>query len=320
MRKFSIISPVYNVEKYIRNFIVSVKNQSFKDFELLLVDDGSTDNSISIAKNELKGSAIDYRIISKKNGGQSSARNMGIKEAKGEWIVIIDSDDVIQSKYLESFNRVISENKCDVVICDINIVNDDSIFTESEDDYCVELGTGREFFQKFFMHDIIIGPYSLCMRRKYLLDLGLWYNEKSRYSEEFTFISYLLHDAKKVIHLKQKNYNYCLRKGSVSTSANIDKIVNGFNEIKINDKKFEQCNCDYCKKYRKYAMPRWIIATARFSSKNYDYDNYKELLNKLEYQKYREALIKFPDKKVSIAAKLLYHNLFITYLIFRKSR
>ena len=320
MKKFSIISPVYNVEKYIRNFIISIKNQSFKNFELLLVDDGSTDDSIKIAKEELKNSTVDYRIINKKNAGQSSARNVGIKEAKGEWLVTIDSDDTIQSKYIESFNRVISENNCDVVICDINTVNNENVFIENDDDYCIESGRGQEFFQRFFMHDIVVGPYSLCIRKKYLLDIGLLYNEKSRYSEEFTFISYLLHDAKKVIHLKQRNYNYCLRKGSVSTSANIDKIVNGFNQIKKYNVKFEKCNCNYCQEYRKYAMARWIIATSRFSAKNYDYKSYKELLNKLEYRKYRNSLVNFPDKKVSLVARILYHNLFITYCIFKKSR
>lgn len=316
--KFSVISPVYNVNKYIGNLIKSLDNQKYKNFELILVNDGSTDNSIEIAKKELKKTNIKYKILEKENGGQSSARNYGIKNSSGEWIVIIDSDDTIQSNYLESFNRVIEEKKCDIIICDINRVTDKNIYDETNDKYIIEQDTGKKYFEKFIMHDIEIGPYSLCINRKYLLKEKILYNEKSRYSEEFIFITHLLHDASSVVHLKQRNYNYCLRNGSVSTSANIDKIVNGFNEIVTSSEKYEKCNCESCQVYNKYAHPRWIIATARFSSKNLKYSDYKILLEKLHYKENIARLYDFRKLTIRIVAHLLNKSRLVIYLIFKK--
>lgn len=98
--KVSIIVPIYNTEKYLEKCINSILKQSFDDFELLLVDDGSTDNSGKMCD---VYASMDKRIITfhKENGGVSSARNVGLKHAKGEWITFVDSDDEITIDYLE---------------------------------------------------------------------------------------------------------------------------------------------------------------------------------------------------------------------------
>lgn len=318
MTKVSIVSPVYNVEKYIKNLITSVKNQTYSDFELILVDDGSTDGSIKIAEKELKKTTINYQIISKENNGQSSARNVGINAAKGEYVCVVDSDDVIQPQYVEYLLEVITTSDSDVAFCDLNWVPEDKLFEISNDEKTYEVKSGKEFFYDFFMHNVEIGPVSLLIRRNLLKKIKICYNEKSRYSEEFTYICKLLHDAKKVVHLKQKLYNYCLRTGSVSTGANIDKVLNGYNEIVKNNSKFLECNCKYCKLYNKYAMPRWILATARFTAKNMKYFDYKVLLKKLEYRKNIRNLYSFPKLSVKIAALFLNFSLFITYHIFKR--
>ncbi len=318
MTKVSIISPVYNVEKYISNLIKSIKNQTFKDFELILVDDGSTDNSIKIAEIELKETNINYRIISKKNNGQSSARNEGINNAKYEYVCVVDSDDTIQPKYIENLLDAIIKSNSDVAFCDLNWVTADKLFEISDDDLIYDVKSGKEFFYDFFMHNVEIGPVSLLIKRELLEKMNIQYNERSRYSEEFTYICKLLHDAKNVVHVKQKLYNYCLRSGSVSTGADIDKVLNGYNEIIRNNIKYEKCNCSYCESYMKYAMPRWILATARFMAKNMKYCDYKELLRKLEYKKNIRELYSFPKFSIKVAALFLNTSLFITYQIFRR--
>lgn len=100
--KVSVIIPVYNVEKYIERCVDSVLNQTFQDYEVLLIDDGSTDNSGKICdKYSLKDSRI--KVFHKENGGVSSARNLGIDSAKGEWICFIDGDDWVKENYLRVF-------------------------------------------------------------------------------------------------------------------------------------------------------------------------------------------------------------------------
>ena len=119
----SVIVPVYNVEKWLDRCINSILLQSFKNFELLLVNDGSTDNSIEICNNYLKS---DERIsvFNKKNGGLSDARNYGLSYAKGKYIVFVDSDDYIQENYLFELYHGIHDNDAEVAVCGYNTVTE----------------------------------------------------------------------------------------------------------------------------------------------------------------------------------------------------
>lgn len=99
----SIIVPVYNAKKTLKRCINSIINQSYKDWELLLVDDGSTDDS-SIICDEYAQQDRRIRVFHKQNGGVSSARNVGLDNAIGEWVTFIDSDDWIEKRMLNIFN------------------------------------------------------------------------------------------------------------------------------------------------------------------------------------------------------------------------
>ncbi len=101
---FSVIIPLYNKEKNVKNTIQSVLNQTFKEFEIIVVNDGSTDNSLQIVQ-QINDSRI--KIIDKPNGGVSSARNKGIEEAKYEWIAFLDADDLWEKEYLEEYRKAI---------------------------------------------------------------------------------------------------------------------------------------------------------------------------------------------------------------------
>lgn len=111
---FSIIVPIYNVEKYIRQCVDSILNQTFADFELILVDDGSIDNSGKIC-DEYAAKDLRIKVIHKQNGGVVSARKTGVEAAKGEYCVTVDSDDYISSQQLERIAGVIVEHRPDVV-------------------------------------------------------------------------------------------------------------------------------------------------------------------------------------------------------------
>ena len=117
MVKVSIITPVYNVEACIERCVKSVMDQTCRDFEFILIDDGSKDNSIHIAKSLLEPSDINYKIITQKNSGVSTARNEGIKQALGEYITFLDSDDYIDSQFIEFMINKAESTKCDVVFC-----------------------------------------------------------------------------------------------------------------------------------------------------------------------------------------------------------
>ena len=131
--KVSIIIPVYNVEKYLNRCIKSILKQTFRDFELILVDDGSPDKCPQLCDDWCKK---DKRIwvIHKENGGQSSARNVGLEAARGEYIGFVDSDDWIEKDMLQLLYDSILKCRADISMCD----------------YVIDKGMKKKMKKKFF--------------------------------------------------------------------------------------------------------------------------------------------------------------------------
>lgn len=119
----SVIVPVYNVESYVAKCIDSIVNQTFRDLDIILIDDGSTDSSGSICDRFAEKDKR-IRVIHKKNGGVSSARNAGLDVAVGEYIVFIDGDDYVNPKMIETLCSLIIENNADLVMCNYIHVNE----------------------------------------------------------------------------------------------------------------------------------------------------------------------------------------------------
>ena len=129
MPKFSFIIPIYNVENYLCKCLDSIVQQQFKDYEAILIDDGSTDNSPAIC-DEYAERYPHLRVVHKENGGVSSARNVGLDVAKGEWIWFVDADDYIKEKSLELLADVVISNNCDLVFHGLIYVYEDGIVEE----------------------------------------------------------------------------------------------------------------------------------------------------------------------------------------------
>ena len=120
----SLVIPVYGVEKYIANCLKSVVNQEYKDFELLLVNDGTKDKSVEVINNFLKDYDLNYRIINKENGGLASARNEGIKKAKGEYVAFLDADDAISSDFLLNLFNSLQGKDYDFSFCNFEFTKE----------------------------------------------------------------------------------------------------------------------------------------------------------------------------------------------------
>lgn len=112
----SVVVPVYNAEKYLSNMVDSILDQDFEDFELFLINDGSTDKSLEICNNYLN---IDKRVvvIDKKNEGPSATRNLGIEKSNGKYLLFLDSDDIIENNMFKNMIEAAEKNDCDLVIC-----------------------------------------------------------------------------------------------------------------------------------------------------------------------------------------------------------
>lgn len=117
----SVVVPIYNVENYIKKCVDSILSQTYKNLEIILVDDGSPDNCPQIC-DEYAQKDSRIKVIHKENGGVSSARNIGMENARGKWIAFIDADDWIEEKYFEKMLDRVKTNDADIVLCGYNRV------------------------------------------------------------------------------------------------------------------------------------------------------------------------------------------------------
>lgn len=205
----SIIVPVYKAETFITRCIESIISQTYPNWELILVDDGSPDNSGRICE-EFAQKDSRIHVFHKPNGGVSSARNLGIESAKGDWITFIDSDDYIRPNYLENLS-----NSAD----DDLIISGSQRFGESEDDY--RLPESRKYeihefikmvFEAKSEDDIytscISYPWGKLLKSDIIKHNDLYFNSKMKLAEDTNFMLQYLENVRNVSFLKGGDYMY----------------------------------------------------------------------------------------------------------------
>lgn len=203
MCKISIIVPVYNNAIYLNRCVDSILNQKFTDFELILVNDGSRDRSGQICDEYCK---IDSRVktFHKDNGGVSSARNLGLDNALGEWVTFVDSDDWIdKTMYLDMYNTAIKEN-ADVVYCDINMVYCDKQIRWQAAEY--------DSSKISFLNNFIMSEWtSLCnvlAKRSLFVEKGIKCPESVSFYEDYHVVTRLMYFADTIAYLPKPLYSY----------------------------------------------------------------------------------------------------------------
>lgn len=206
----SIVVPIYNVEKYLKRCIKSILNQSFNNFEIILVNDGSTDKSIEICNKYIEEDSR-IKLINKKNGGLSSARNAGINVARGKYISFIDPDDCISENYFNILFKKAENNNCDVIVSGFKTVpnNIDVIPSYKLN----EVLKGTEFI---LSSDNVHSKNELCFVWRYLYKLKLikqnniLFNEKIFIGEDVVFNLEVLAISNRVMAISDILYYYTI--------------------------------------------------------------------------------------------------------------
>lgn len=217
----SIIVPVYNAERTIRKCIDSILCQSFTDFEILLVDDGSKDGSLSIC-NEYSSKDQRIRVFHKENGGASSARNLGLEEMRGEWVTFCDSDDFVGADWLDSFFRYAVPD-VDLVVQGHKLVRRDIECKQiSEKDITIEAKTGCDILARnnqFGYTQLKLFRSSVIHTFKLHFDKRFWLKE-----DELFVLSYLPH-VNKIAFSSKCEYYYVNNDDSLKyiVSGEVDK-------------------------------------------------------------------------------------------------
>lgn len=227
MPQLSIIVPVYNVEKYLRKCIESIISQTFSDFELILVDDGSPDKSPKIC-DEYAQKDSRIKVIHKKNGGLMSAWKAGFGLSKGKFIGFVDSDDWIDPEMYEKMSNTILEDKADMVQCDIiqETKNPNLSYCKIKEKCCF---TGNQIIDdllpkvlNYWETDGMIFVNSRCNKliKRELIESNLKYcNEKISNGEDLNLILPIILDCKKIMCVPCPHYHYRVNQESLTRQA-----------------------------------------------------------------------------------------------------
>jgi glycosyltransferase involved in cell wall biosynthesis len=261
---FSVIIPVYNVEKYLAQCIDSILEQTYSNFEVIIVNDGATDSSLKILKSYAdKDNRIS--IINQKNMGLSFSRNVGINYSRGKYLYFLDSDDYISLDMLESVYKSISITPSDMVTFDVNVffeTKDVEINNYSKIAYFHREKTkagvykpGIEYYKEIKRNkEYIATVWAYVVEKDFLIKNNLLFeNGIVNEDELFSFKAFLLADA--ITYINKTLYNYRIRENSImlkevsfinvySTFLIFDKMIEFIKNINLSEEEYSVCKDD----------------------------------------------------------------------------
>lgn len=269
MKKVSVIIPVYNVENYLRKCLNSLVNQTLKDIEIIVVNDGTTDNSQEIIDEYVKKYPKKVVSVIQENGGQGTARNTGLLHAKGEYIGYVDSDDYVEENMYEELYKKAKEEDSDIVICGNNVVKENYDFLSKE-----------EVDKEFLLGKMAV--WNKIYKKNIIVDNKIQFRSKVWY-EDLDFTMKVYFSSKKISYVDKPLYNYLLREGSTMNNNNIKRnleLIEAFDSL-----------IDYCKDKKIYNKAKdeieflciyhmYIFAITRVLNTNNNYKAKIAIINK----------------------------------------
>lgn len=228
--RFSIIIPVYNVEKYVSKCIRSILEQTFRDFEIIVVNDGSTDNSIKKIRKITADTDVEVTILNQKNQRQGEARNNGVRHCKGEYIVFVDSDDYIDRKMLEILNSYLVDKSYDIIYFNSYVVDRNHIIGKYITGEWIKWG--QEVHDK---HELLLlppEPWNKIYKREFYINSKVSFPKKILY-EDAVFGRDIIVKADSVLMVDKCLYYYVQRRNSTMHSGLSDNMKDIITAIDI---------------------------------------------------------------------------------------
>ena len=226
----SVIVPVYNVAPYLELALDSIRYQSYQQLEIILVDDGSTDDSSSICKKYLNQD-LRFKYIYQENAGLSAARNTGIAAASGEYITFVDSDDWLDKSAIEILYRNLKKYDADIVAGNYNMYNDSKqefSFKVFDSDYREQVYIDKEIMYQFAKQEMKDMAWACTMMKLYKMDLfaGLRFPLGKNVEDNFVIYKVFL-KAKRVVHVEKAIYWYRVgREGTLNNVWTEKRVMN----------------------------------------------------------------------------------------------
>lgn len=311
----SVVVPVYKVEDYIINTLKSIVSQTYKELELILVDDGTPDQSIEIAEEYLKDKTINWQVIHKKNAGLSAARNTGIENAKGEFIICPDSDDYIEPDTIASMVQYALEQHLSCVFCGYKLVTIENI---SQYDECAAqtMVYDAAKLRKLFLERRIKLLVPGMLLKKSVYD-RIKYDPQCPYDEDIHFLWRLLFQDNSYGYIANSYYHYLSRGNSMVHTLKPENYLAASKAYFIMVEELTQMYPGEIKLIKKI-HPKYKLGGLHVLSKANDFDTFENTVIQDGYRKDMLRLIFQPNVKLSLYAMIYCISLRAFYAISRR--
>lgn len=312
----TIVVPVYNVEKYLKKTVNSIRNQKIEDMEIILVDDGSTDDSGKIC-DEFAMIDSRIRVIHQNNFGVSSARNKGILNASGKYIMFVDADDILKENSLGLLLKIAEENDADIAIGAMQVRSVKGKNISLDEDFSLSEYDRIEALKIFFRNSGEFETYTACSKlySKNVYSKILFEEGRSSNEDRYYFYKAILH-SNKIVNKNMYIYEYNRRNGSLSTNDIDIRILDNvfFAEKMYFDVKKNIVDLENDAKYNLLITYMWVY-------RNFlrDYNAKKMYINEIKELK-NNILIMYKEIKLSRVKKcevwvIKYFNFLYSFLL-----
>lgn len=312
----SIVIPVYNVEKYLDTCIQSVLALTDDGYEIILVNDGSSDSSPAICERYAEKYKC-VKLINQENRGMGEARNSGMRMAQGRYVFFVDSDDIIAPYTLSEFKKLIErEGDFDMVSTAFAYIDDYNRLPKEDKVPQPEVYDSVATLQTAFLRrEVVVLDPATFYNKEWLMTNGL-YHEKLRYSEDLHFLWNCLSKARKVGRIPRICYYYLRRPGSVMTASKFTNIISAYPYFaQLSLQLDENDNVD--DEVKRYMLPRWCLGIFHSAAKLVSYQEYNQLLDAFESEKHMNTLRSFADRRVKLLVGAYRLNRYLFYKLNR---
>ncbi|MBS5949708.1 MAG: glycosyltransferase [Clostridium sp.] len=291
MIKISVVITVFNLEKIIVKALESICMQTYKNFELIIIDDESTDKSVEVISDYLVDKNINYKIVSQKNTGVSGARNRGIEESEGDYIYFLDGDDYIHKDTLKEFANEIEMTNADILYCGYSTVDEKGNILAKVDNKLRHLMTGKEMALNMILAKEYINMITGVYRLSTIKNNNIKFDINRKYAEDFAFTIKCLLASDRVKPIEGNLAYYVQWEGSSTHTLSLKRFDSYYSHLETVEYIKENYNQhkykDIIKAMEEYRIPTSIISIFSDFSKSRLFSNeINEFIKSKEVKKY----------------------------------
>lgn len=299
----SVIVPVYNVEEYLEKCINSLLKQTYSNIEIILIDDGSTDKSLMICE-QFEFTHKNIKVIHKKNGGVSSARNLGVETANGRYIVFVDADDWVEERFISELCKLISKENVQLGIVGYRkIENNNNVKECKQLSYKTILLSQIDALNKILNRVMYLGY--MCNKifdKEIIVNNNIKFNEDIKIWEDLVFCCQYIRCINYIEYYNMPLYNYCIRENSAATSGDYKIVRTSIIAVEIligmmkeQEEKHKEVLEPFCKLAKELYSTIYINNLTRVEFKNRYYDKNLVKINLMKAKQYLE-FVNFKNK------------------------